>query len=365
MFRLLLVVGARPNFMKISPLIDEIETSGKKIQIMLIHTGQHYDLKMSEVFFSDLKLRKPDKNLEVGKGTPAWQIGEIIKRVEPVMLNYNPDLVVVPGDVNSTMACAIAANKMNIPIAHLEAGLRSYDRTMPEEINRIITDQLSELLLIPSADARNNLIKENHNKNKIHFVGNAMIDSLTRLLPKAKVRINDLRKKYSLKENYIVVTLHRPSNVDNKEKFRNILRSLNKISQKIDVLFPLHPRTKNNILRNNLNLKKDSIKYIEPLGYLDFIALENYSDLIITDSGGIQEESTYLKIPCITLRDNTERPITITSGSNQLLNIEKESLYEIVFKRIDEFSKKSIRIPKFWDGKTSKRIVEIIEKKYL
>ena len=362
MRKIIHVVGARPNFMKISPLMKEIDKSNYFDKQILIHTGQHYDKKMSDAFFDDLAIPKPDYNLGIGSGSQTFQTANIMIAVEKVLLKENPDCVCVVGDVNSTLATALVCAKLNFKLIHLESGLRSYDNSMPEEINRILTDRLSDLLLTPSQDANDNLIKEGIKKNKIKFVGNIMIDSLKSQLPKAKLRAKTLLKSLEVKEKgYILTTLHRPSNVDKKFKLKKILKQINKIGEKYRVIFPLHPRTKKTLdkLENNFN----NICFTEPLSYIDFLSLEFNSKLVITDSGGIQEETTFLNIPCATLRENTERPITITEGTNLLIE-KDENIESLILELLKVKITPRKTTPKFWDGNTANRVLqEIISQK--
>lgn len=358
---LLIVVGARPNFMKISPLIRALEQCETKIKHILVHTGQHFDYSMSQVFFDELGMPRPDINLEVGAGSHAWQTAEIMKRFEPVLVDYKPDWVILPGDVNSTIACALVASKMGISVAHLEAGLRSFDRSMPEEINRLLTDQLSDLLLIPSLDAKDNLLGEGVAEDKVHFVGNAMIDTLVRLLPKAEARWENLRDSLGVKESYILCTLHRPANVDHLGPLIEIITALQTLAKDYTVMFPVHPRTNKKINDAGLITAHGKIKLLEPLGYLDFLALQRRANLVITDSGGIQEETTYLNIPCLTVRPNTERPVTITQGTNTLVQAMKEDIVKQAVDKLQNFSLNHHSIPELWDGHTGERIVQIFK----
>jgi UDP-N-acetylglucosamine 2-epimerase (non-hydrolysing) len=364
MLKVHLIVGARPNYMKMAPLYDEFAKYPDKFMPHLIHTGQHYDDSMSRLFFVDLKMPQPDIFLEVGSGSHGEQTARIMERYEKYLMEDKPDVVFVAGDVNSTMACAIDAAKLHYPVAHVEAGLRSYDRLMPEEINRLLTDQVADYLLIPSADAEANLLKEGIAKDKIHLVGNIMIDSLIR-------HIDLARKSYTLRElglqqgrdieKYCLVTLHRPSNVDEKAGFEAILNALSIISRKIKVVFPMHPRTQKSVRRFGLDKVIDAMPDLivtEPLGYLDFLDLELNADFVITDSGGIQEETTFLQIPCLTLRENTERPITVSEGTNQLVKLDTEHIVKAAEDILNGIRKPG-KIPKYWDGKTSERIVEI------
>jgi UDP-N-acetylglucosamine 2-epimerase (non-hydrolysing) len=366
MIQIHLVVGARPNYMKMAPLYDEFAKYPKQFDVKLVHTGQHYDERMSKLFFEDLGMPKPDSFLEVGSGSHGAQTSRIMERYEKYLLEAKPDIVFVAGDVNSTAACAIDAVKLHIPVAHVEAGLRSYDRRMPEEINRLLTDQISDYLLIPSPDAEINLAKEGIAKDKIYFVGNIMIDSLIK--HKEVAQHSDILNKLGIQlgsetEKYCLVTLHRPSNVDEKEGLSTILKAFQAIGERIKIVFPMHPRTRNNIAQLGLEDVLASIPNLvvtEPLGYLDFLKLEMHSELIVTDSGGIQEETTFLQIPCLTLRENTERPITITEGTNQLVKLDQESIIKAALDVL-KGNRKQGSIPKYWDGQTSKRIVDIFK----
>jgi len=365
--KLLLVAAARPNFIKISPLITAIErhnafsSMNKRLDYLLIHTGQHYDIEMSKVFFKDLKLPTPHINLGVGSGPHAVQTAEVLVRFEKVCLKEKPDWVVVVGDVNSTMACSLTATKLGIKVAHVEAGLRSFDRSMPEEINRLVTDSLSDVLFTPSKDADENLKKEGIPPKKIKCVGNIMIDTLVANLEKARTR--KIYEKFGLREKeYVYVTIHRPFNVDEKKSLSEIVSALKKLSKKLNVIFPVHPRTKKNLSRYNLykQLKNESSLYLcEPLGYIDSIGLIERAFFVLTDSGGIQEETTYLGVPCLTLRPNTERPITLTHGTNQLcsLNNLNDKIEQVFAGRVPK--KRKIE---YWDGKTSERIVATLKK---
>ena len=359
-----LIVGARPNFMKMAPLYKEFKKHDKYFVVKLIHTGQHYDEKMSKLFFDDLEMPKPDAYLEVGSGSHAQQTARIMERYEEVLLYDKPDLVIVCGDVNSTIACALDAVKLHISVAHLEAGLRSYDKRMPEEINRITTDAISDLLLIPSEDARENLLREGVSDDKIFFVGNIMIDSL--INHRSKAEKSDILETMNLKENdYALITLHRPSNVDSFEGLKKILDAFVEISQKIPLIFPAHPRTIKNIEKLGLSELMKSIKNLiltEPLGYLDFMKLQMKAKFVLTDSGGLQEESTFFNIPCLTLRENTERPVTVTIGSNQLVKLTSADIISKANEIINGKVKKG-SIPSLWDGQTAKRIVDIFLEK--
>ncbi|MBI5747835.1 MAG: UDP-N-acetylglucosamine 2-epimerase (non-hydrolyzing) [Nitrospinae bacterium] len=357
------VTGARPNMMKVAPLIKEIKIH-KELTPLLLHTGQHYDEKMSKVFFNDLSMPEPDIYLGVGSGSHAVQTAKVMVEFEKVLLSENPDFVVVVGDVNSTMACAITAVKLHIPVAHVEAGLRSFDRTMPEEINRIVTDSVSDYLFTTSEDANENLKKEGIPAEKIFFVGNVMIDTL--LNHKEKADRSDITQRLGLKKGeYAVLTLHRPSNVDGKESLERILDALLYIQKRIKIVFPVHPRTLKMIKEYGFSDITKEIKnliILEPLGYLDFLKLMNDAMFVLTDSGGIQEETTILQIPCLTLRENTERPVTVMEGTNTIVGNDKERIIKEAENILNNGGKAG-RVPKLWDGRAAERIVEIIIKR--
>lgn len=360
---LLLVAGARPNFMKIAPLIWAIRSHNKRnpngpgIAYCLVHTGQHYDDKMSAVFFSDLNIPKPNVNLEIGSGSHAEQTAKIMMAFEPICLKEKPDWVVVVGDVNSTVACTLVASKLGIKVAHVEAGLRSFDRTMPEEINRIITDALADLLFTPSPDADENLIKEGIPADKIRFVGNIMIDTLVANLEKA--HNSALPDQLKLKpKDFVYITLHRPSNVDDKDKLTNIMAIIDDLAHQLPVVFPVHPRTRKMLGQYRIsNNGKPNLKLLEPIGYHNSLWLTEHARFILTDSGGLQEESTYFQIPCLTLRPNTERPITIQQGTNKLTSLET---LEKDFHSVLNSSPLTKNVPAFWDGNTGQRVIEIL-----
>ena len=356
------MVGARPNFMKVAPVMHEMAQYPREFEQILVHTGQHYDTLMSRVFFEELGLPRPDVNLEVGSGSHTWQTAQVMSRFEPVVEEISPDWVVVVGDVNSTLACALVCSKMGIGVAHVEAGLRSYDRSMPEEINRLLTDQISDLLFTPSSDADENLLREGVAEEKVHFVGNVMIDTLVRLLPKAQAQWPGLRERFGL-QRFLLVTLHRPSNVDEIEGLKGILEALSEISNEIAVLFPVHPRTRRRIHDFGLQEAAQGVQLLEPFGYLNFLALQAHADLVLTDSGGIQEETTYLGVPCLTARPNTERPVTIRSGTNQLVESSRQALVEAIRGRLAA-EKVPRRVPPLWDGHTAKRIVRVFLQQY-
>lgn len=355
---IILVVGARPNFMKIAPIQKELDSRG--IANILLHTGQHYDDNMSKVFFDDLKMKKPDIYLGVGSGSHATQTAKVMVEFEQVCLENDPSMVVVVGDVNSTLACSLVSAKLNIKCAHVEAGLRSFDREMPEEINRIVTDSICEILLTPSDDGDENLLSEGVDQSKIHMVGNVMIDSLLSNLDVAKNL--DVLSKYEISKDYVLVTLHRPSNVDDKSVFNDIISAIEEISGDVEFVFPMHPRTKKMAEKFGLYSRIESIpgmKITPPAGYLEFISLMSKSKLVLTDSGGLQEETTALGIPCLTIRENTERPVTITQGTNQLVGTDKGKIISAGLEALQGNGKAGI-IPKYWDGKTSSRIVDVL-----
>jgi len=357
--KILHIVGARPNFMKVAPVIRALEQK-KGIKQVLVHTGQHYDINMSDIFFQQLNIPTPDINLGVGSGTHAVQTAQIMIHLEPLLLDERPDLVLVPGDVNSTVAAALVCAKLLIPLGHIEAGLRSFDRTMPEEINRLITDQIADILFTPSNDGDENLLNEGISKKKIHLVGNVMIDTLVHLLPQALTRWEQLRVSLQIQEKqYCLVTLHRPSNVDKSIILIKIIEALEALSHDIKIIFPLHPRTRQQLKKMGLYGDKTTIKFIDPVGYLDFLALQKNAKVVITDSGGIQEETTFLGMPCLTIRENTERPVTVTVGTNILVGQNIERLkYEVT--RILNNDVKVGKIPPLWDGKASERIAAVV-----
>ena len=357
-----LVAGARPNFIKIAPLIQELKR--KNIHYKFIHTGQHYDYNMSKIFFNDLGIPEPDIHLNIGSASHATQTAKIMMKFEEFVLKDKPSLVIVVGDVNSTFACALVAKKIIIKVAHVEAGLRSFDRRMPEEINRILTDQISDFLFTTEKNAEINLKREGIDSSKIFFVGNVMIDTLIMNIEKAKKLF--YYKKFNLKkDSYALITIHRPSNVDLKEDLFNVVEIINYVQDKMDVVFPIHPRTKKNLIKHDLinKLSKKNMTLIEPKGYLEFLNLMQNAKLILTDSGGIQEEASYLKIPVLTLRKNTERPITIENGTNTLIGGDFNKLKINIDRILNQSYKKGLDIEK-WDGKTSQRIVGIIEDEF-
>ena len=345
------VVGARPNFMKAAPVCRALSARSGTRQT-LVHTGQHYDNNMSDVFFSQLSMPAADMNLEVGSGSHAQQTAEVMRRFEPIVLERKPDMVVVYGDVNSTMAAALVCAKLQVPVAHVEAGLRSFDRTMPEEVNRLVTDQLADLLFSHCEDADINLQREGVSPEKIHNVGNVMIDSLIRFLP-----LTERHKVNGLAERFALVTLHRPSNVDDPRVLRGILKSLLEINERLRVVFPVHPRTRQAVAV--LDLDASALHLLEPLPYIEFLALERRAVVVITDSGGVQEETTYLKVPCITLRNNTERLVTVSLGTNVLAGDDGEKLRSEMCNVLCGKAKPGT-IPPLWDGHAGERIAEIL-----
>ncbi len=358
-----LVVGARPNFMKAAPLMDALAKRPEIFKPRLIHTGQHYDYDLSRLFFEQLKMKEPDIYLGVGSGTQAQQTARIMIELEKVLLESKPDLVVVFGDVNSTMAAAIVAAKLWIRVAHVEAGLRSFDNTMPEEINRIVTDRLSDLLFVTEKSGLENLKKEGVPAERVFFTGNIMIDSLVKNLEIAR-RSPIVENLGLAKDDYVALTLHRPSNVDDPVVLKKIIEILTRIGRKIPIVFPCHPRTQKRMEEFGLRSAIDdkAIKIIDPLGYIDFLRLQADAKFVLTDSGGVQEETTFLKIPCITLRRTTERPITCEIGSNFLVGDD----YDLLMKTADDIMSGKIKegkIPDLWDGKTAERIVDILAQK--
>ncbi len=348
--RILLVVGARPNFVKLHPLYHVLK--GKGVNPLILHTGQHYDYELSKAFFEDFNLPEPDFYLGVGSDTNLQQIARIISKSEDILRDISPDVVVVFGDVNSTLALSVAAKHLMLKLAHVEAGLRSKDWSMPEEINRITTDALSDLLFSPSYDATENLLKEGKSPESIYTVGNIMIDSLINVL-KIASQLEKWKDLGFSKGKYIVITLHRPSNVDDLPRLRRIIDTLNEISRSYPIVFPMHPRTQK--MLNKANIKAE-FRVVQPMRYTEFLSLMLGSGLVITDSGGIQEETSFLGIPCITLRPNTERPITIKLGTNELVK-EPEDLPKRIHQRFGKF--KETYIP-LWDGKTSLRIARVL-----
>jgi UDP-N-acetylglucosamine 2-epimerase (non-hydrolysing) len=363
MLKVITVVGVRPNFMKVAPILTAMKRRKEDFAPILIHTGQHYDVRMSDAFFQDLGMPEPDIHLGVGSGSHAEQTASVMLKFEPVVLNERPDWVVVVGDVNSTLACTLVCAKLLIKVAHVEAGLRSRDRTMPEEINRLVTDQIADLLLTPSGEATTNLLSEGLPAERIRFVGNVMIDTLNAQLEKAQA--STIREDLEINgKDYIAVTLHRPSNVDNPDTLERVLTALGEISKLMPMIFPVHPRTRRAIsdykLTDKLN-EYPNIRLIDPLGYIDFLRLYSGARIVMTDSGGIQDETTALSIPCLTLRENTERPITVEMGTNLVVGTDPDDIInaanEVLSTPRDVFK---VRKPPLWDGHTADRILDAI-----
>jgi UDP-N-acetylglucosamine 2-epimerase (non-hydrolysing) len=359
MQRIVSVVGARPNFMKIAPIVRQLAKSRADFDHTLVHTGQHYDQTMSQVFFDELGIPKPDINLNVGSGSHSGQTAAVMTAFEPVVESIRPDLVVVVGDVNSTLACALVASKRGVRLAHVEAGLRSFDRTMPEEINRVLTDQISDLLFTTERDAGDNLAREGVPADRVHFVGNVMIDTL--LAHRDKARALNVAPRLGLEpRGYVTMTLHRPSNVDDPNVFERLLIAVTEISKDLPVVFPVHPRTRPVVQASPtaVSLISDGrLRLLEPLGYLDFVGLMDSSAAVLTDSGGIQEETTILQVPCLTLRTTTERPVTITAGTNQLVGTDPATIIS-GWRRVAELP--SLPPPELWDGHAAERIVNVL-----
>jgi UDP-N-acetylglucosamine 2-epimerase (non-hydrolysing) len=357
MKRILHVVGARPNYMKIAPLVREMAKHTADFAQMLVHTGQHYDDNMSQIFFDELEMPRPDINLEVGSGSHAWQTAQVMLRFEPLLAQFQPDWVIVPGDVNSTLACALVGSKLGIKIAHVEAGLRSFDRSMPEEINRVLTDQIADLLLTTSRDADENLIREGIAPERIHFVGNTMIDTLVQLIPLAEKRWPALRSELAL-DRFVLVTLHRPNNVDDAAGLTEIVSALNEVSVELPIVFPVHPRTRARISEFGVTVR-ENVRLGDPIGYVDFLALQAHAAVIVTDSGGVQEETTFLGMPCLTVRPNTERPVTINIGTNQLVERNRKAIVSAIENALARPRNETISRPELWDGNAAERIVAL------
>jgi UDP-N-acetylglucosamine 2-epimerase (non-hydrolysing) len=360
--RIINIVGARPNLPKIAPLMREMQRH-PEIEPILVHTGQHYDEALSDIFFRQMGIPTPQVNLEVGSGSHAAQTAEVLKRVEPVLIERRPDLVLVVGDVNSTIAVSLAAVKLGISVAHVEAGLRSFDRSMPEEINRILTDALADYLFVTEEDAIQHLLKEGRPRESIYLVGNVMIDSLRHFLPLAQK--SAIGEQLALKngaawQRFAVLTLHRPSNVDSTEKLAELLGAIDSIAAQVPVIFPVHPRTQQRLAQAGIKTHLQ-LKLIPPIGYLDFLCLLSKATLVLTDSGGIQEETTALGVPCLTLRENTERPITISEGTNQLIGTDPAKIIAAAHDILAGKGKPG-RIPPFWDGHAAARIVDVLLK---
>jgi UDP-N-acetylglucosamine 2-epimerase (non-hydrolysing) len=353
--KLVVVAGARPNFMKIAPLMWEIARR-PLVSARLVHTGQHYDERMSKLFFEQLRIPRPDVDLEVGSASHAVQTAEVMKRFEPVLTAERPDAVIVVGDVNSTIACALTSVKLGVPVAHVEAGLRSFDRTMPEEINRILTDSISQWLFVSEESGALNLRREGVADERIHFVGNVMIDTL--------IACRDQFDAASLAEvnvpagDYAVLTLHRPSNVDQPATLRGLMGAIERIQERIPIVFPVHPRTRKALTDGNFRLP--NVVFTQPLGYLEFMKLVQHARLVLTDSGGIQEETTYLGVPCLTLRRNTERPSTVEHGTNLLVGDDPQRIVQAAEQVLAQEARRR-HVPPLWDGKASERILDILQ----
>jgi UDP-N-acetylglucosamine 2-epimerase (non-hydrolysing) len=356
MIKVVNVVGARPNFMKIAPIVAELDRRPEEFEHLLVHTGQHYDEAMSDSFFADLGIPRPDVNLEVGSGSHAEQTARIMLAFEPVVLEHRPDWVVVVGDVNSTIAATLVAAKLGPRVAHVEAGLRSRDRRMPEEINRLATDALADLLLTPSRDANVNLVAEGHDTEKIVFVGNVMIDTL--LAHRERAAASRVLDRLGLEPgSYAALTLHRPSNVDDRATLEGIFGALERIAERVPIVFPVHPRTRARMGEFGLR-PSPRIRLTDPLGYLDFLRLYSESRLVLTDSGGIQEETTALGVPCLTLRENTERPVTVTEGTNQIVGTDPERIAEAAFEILDGRRSLAGRVPELWEAQAARSFVD-------
>jgi UDP-N-acetylglucosamine 2-epimerase (non-hydrolysing) len=347
--------------MKLAPVYGALGTHAR-VRQTIVHTGQHYDFNMSDVFFQELGLPQPDVSLGVGSGSHARQTADVMTRLEPILEARRPDWVLVYGDVNSTAAAALVCAKLLIPIGHVEAGLRSFDRSMPEEVNRLVTDQLADLLFTPSADGDENLAREGIAPEKVHRVGNVMIDTLVHLLPKAEAGWPALQRRLKLESvtrGFLLVTLHRPSNVDQQDSLTALVEVLDRIGREIRVLFAAHPRTRQRMTTFGLKPDPEQVQLIDPLGYLDFLTLQKHATVVVTDSGGIQEETTFLQVPCLTVRENTERPITVTLGTNRLVGRDPNRLYREV-KRILLGETRQGEAPPLWDGRAGERIATIL-----
>jgi UDP-N-acetylglucosamine 2-epimerase (non-hydrolysing) len=357
--KIVAVVGARPNFVKIAPLVWEAQRRAD-VEFYLVHTGQHYDEKLSRVFFDELSIPAPNVDLGVGSGSHAVQTAEVMKRFEPVVLEQRPDLVLVVGDVNSTLACALTAAKLDVPVAHVESGLRSFDERMPEEINRRVTDQISRWLLVSEPSGVENLRREGIVEERIHLVGNVMIDTL--FARRDRINQSDAVERLGLSDRgYVLLTLHRPSNVDDRETLAGLLRAIEEIARQLPVLFPVHPRTTARLKAAGFDLDAISgLRCTEPLGYLDFLKLEASARVVLTDSGGVQEETTALGVPCLTLRDNTERPVTMTEGTNRLIGSDPSVLVAAVQEVLAR--EPTPRCPALWDGKAAGRIIDVLSR---
>lgn len=362
-YRIVCVVAARPNLMKMAPLLHAFQPPETQVETILVHTGQHYDADMDADFFGTLDLAEPAFRLQVGSASHAVQTAEVMRRFEPVLDELAPTAVLVVGDVNSTLACALTAAKKNIPVLHVEAGLRSFDRAMPEEINRLLTDQLSELLFTSEPSGTSNLLREGIPPHRVHFVGNVMIDTLLRQLPKAPTAGAVLRRAnlagfIADGAPYALLTLHRPSNVDDPRRLRALMTAMVRLSDDLPVLFPLHPRTRSMLMQHELHSLLDTprLACLPPMSYLDMLGLMKHACVVLTDSGGVQEETTVLRVPCLTLRDNTERPVTVSEGSNAIAGRDPAVILALC-RDILRYGGKAGRIPQYWDGRAAERVV--------
>ena len=356
--KIFLIAGARPNFMKVAPLYRKLMENSGSYEAVFVHTGQHYDDNMSNAFLRDLELPTPHIALNVGSASHAVQTARIMMAFEKAVEEHQPDLVVVVGDVNSTIACALVASKLGISVAHIEAGLRSFDREMPEEINRVLTDQLSDLLFTTCADGNQNLMREGIPADRIHFIGNLMIESLIHFLP--RIDASTILEELNLEpKSYALMTLHRPSNVDNPESLQNLISSVTRSLNGYGALFPVHPRTRQMIEKHGIQVPKQ-IRLTDPIPYYGFLNLQKHAKCVITDSGGIQEETTYFQTPCLTLRENTERPITITEGTNQLVGVQIEKVESSIAEVMQNEAKSKVKISRYWDDQVSERFMQVV-----
>ena len=355
--KIMLVAGARPNFMKIAPLMWEIQQRNE-VDAFLVHTGQHYDERMSQRFFEELDIPAPDVNLEVGSGSHAQQTAEVMKRFEPVLTSQRPDLLLVVGDVNSTLACALVASKLRVPVAHVEAGLRSFDRAMPEEINRVLTDAVSDWLFVTEPSGLANLRAENVPAERTFLVGNVMIDSLVASLPRIESSpiLDDLKLA---ERKYAVLTMHRPSNVDQPMVLERLVGAILRVARDIPLVFPVHPRARRNLEQTHPELI-ERVRCVDPLGYFDFMQLVRQARFVLTDSGGVQEETTYLGVPCLTMRENTERPVTVAQGSNRLVGVDPDRIVSEALSVLAHTSPRR-QVPDLWDGKAAGRILDVLQ----